>query len=81
MSAPAENFLNGPLLAGFLAARPPTPNHPRDLVGHEGINGHPTPDAEPYRWELTENGRDFSVDVRARVLTNDPALNKRTKRR
>ena len=36
--------------------------------------------AAPYRWEFTENGRDFSVDVRARVLTNDPALNIRLAR-
>lgn len=28
-----------------------------------------------YRWKFTENVRDFSVDARARVLTNDPALN------
>lgn len=36
-----------------------------------------TPDARGslYRWEFTENGRGCSVDVRARVLTNDPALN------
>lgn len=137
VSAAAESFLNGSLLAGFLAAHPhvqldlfvsdepldivaagydagirlgevidrdmiavpvsgdlrlvvvgspayfarhPTPTHPRDLVEHECINWHPTPDAAPYRWEFTENGRDFSVDVRARVLTNDPALNIRLAR-
>jgi DNA-binding transcriptional LysR family regulator len=58
-------------------ARRPKPTHPRDLVEHDCINWHPTADAPPYRWEFTENGRDFSVDVRARVLTNDPALNVR----
>jgi len=58
-------------------ARHPEPKHPRDLVKHECINWHPTADAAPYRWEFTEKGRDFSVDVRARVLTNDPALNVR----
>jgi DNA-binding transcriptional LysR family regulator len=58
-------------------ARHPVPEHPRDLVAHECINWHPTADAPPYRWEFTERGRDFSVDVRARVLTNDPALNVR----
>lgn len=31
----------------------------------------------PYRWEFTENGRDFSVSVDARVLTTDPGLNVR----
>ena len=62
----------------FARQRPPT--HPRDLVDHECINWHPTPEAPPYRWEFAENGRDFSVDVRARVLTNDPALNIRLAR-
>jgi DNA-binding transcriptional LysR family regulator len=46
-------------------------------VDHECINWHPTASAPPYRWEFTENGRDFAVDVRARVLTNDPTLNDR----
>jgi DNA-binding transcriptional LysR family regulator len=50
------------------------PKHPRDLVEHECINWHSTPDAPPYRWEFTENGRDFSVAVPTRVLTTDPAL-------
>ncbi|HEX7977185.1 MAG TPA: LysR family transcriptional regulator [Gemmatimonadaceae bacterium] len=58
-------------------ARRKKPKHPRDLVEHDCINWHPTADAPPYRWEFTENGRDFSVDVRARVLTNDPSLNVR----
>jgi DNA-binding transcriptional LysR family regulator len=50
------------------------PKHPRDLVEHECINWHPTAEAPPYRWEFTERGRDFSVGVRARVLTTEPAL-------
>ena len=58
-------------------ARRRKPKHPRDLVEHDCINWHPTAEAPPYRWEFTENGRDFSVDVRARVLTNDPSLNVR----
>jgi len=53
------------------------PKHPRDLVAHDCINWHPTAESPPYRWEFTENGRDFSVDVLARVLTNDPAMNVR----
>jgi DNA-binding transcriptional LysR family regulator len=61
-------------------ARRAKPTHPRDLVEHECINWHPTAEAPPYRWEFTEDGRDFSVDVRARVLTNDPALNIRLAR-
>lgn len=58
-------------------ARRGTPEHPRDLAAHECINWHPTAEAPPYRWEFTADGRDFSVDVRARVLTNDPTLNVR----
>lgn len=58
-------------------AKHPRPAHPRDLVEHECINWHPTASAPPYRWEFTEDGRDFAVDVRARVLTNDPGLNVR----
>jgi DNA-binding transcriptional LysR family regulator len=58
----------------YFARRAP-PKHPRELVEHDCINWHPTPEAAPYRWEFTENGRDFSVDVHARVLTNDPTLN------
>lgn len=58
-------------------AKHPKPEHPRDLVEHQCINWHPTADAPPYRWEFTEHERDFSVDVRARVVTNDPALDVR----
>ena len=61
-------------------ARRQKPTHPRDLVEHDCINWHPTAEAPPYRWEFTQDGRDFSVDVRARVLTNDPALNVRLAR-
>jgi DNA-binding transcriptional LysR family regulator len=50
------------------------PAHPRDLVQHECINWHRTPEAPAYRWEFTERGRDFSVAVQSRVLTTDPAL-------
>ena len=55
-------------------ARRGRPAHPRDLVEHDCINWHPTSDSPPYRWEFTENGRDFSVGVRSRVLTNQVAL-------
>jgi DNA-binding transcriptional LysR family regulator len=56
-------------------ARHPKPVHPRDLAEHECIAWHPMPDAPVYRWEFSENGRNFSVAVPARVLTTDPALN------
>lgn len=55
--------------------RHPAPKHPRDLARHTCINWRPGPDAPAYRWEFTEDGRDFSVNVDARVVTNDPALN------
>ena len=61
-------------------ARHPKPKHPRDLVEHDCINWHPTPESPAYRWEFTEKGREFSVDVRARVLTNNPGLNIRLAR-
>lgn len=35
------------------------PKHPRDLVEHECVNWHLSPDSPPYRWEFTEEGRDF----------------------
>jgi DNA-binding transcriptional LysR family regulator len=60
----------------YFSRRKP-PSHPRDLADHECINWHPTSGAKPYRWEFTENGRDFSVAVPARVLTTDPVLNVR----
>jgi DNA-binding transcriptional LysR family regulator len=55
-------------------ARRGRPRHPRDLAEHDIVNWHATPEAPPYRWEFTERGRDFSVAVRARVLTTDPVL-------
>jgi DNA-binding transcriptional LysR family regulator len=59
--------------------RHPVPQHPRELVEHECLAWHPTPDAPAYRWEFTEpgpkGGRDFSVSVPGRVLTTDPVMN------
>ena len=56
-------------------ARHSKPMHPRDLAEHECIAWHATPDASLYRWEFSENGRNFSVAVPARVITTDPAIN------
>lgn len=61
-------------------ARRSRPKHPRDLAEHDCINWHASARAAPYRWEFTENGRDFSIAIRARVLTTDPALNIRLAR-
>lgn len=58
-------------------ARRGVPKHPRDLTKHDCINWHPTVDAPPYRWEFTENGRDFSVAVPPRVLSTHAVLNRR----
>ena len=58
-------------------ARRGVPQHPRDLIDHECLNWHPTADAPPYRWEFTEDGRDFSVAVPARVLSTGSAMNRR----
>jgi DNA-binding transcriptional LysR family regulator len=55
-------------------ARHPRPTHPRDLAQHECINWRPTPDAPAYRWEFTEDGREFSVAVPNRVLSNHVPL-------
>lgn len=55
-------------------ARHPKPVHPRDLAQHECLNWHPTENARGYQWEFTEDGREFSVAVPARVLTNEVEL-------
>lgn len=55
----------------------PVPDHPRDLAEHACINWRPGPESRPYRWEFTEDGRDFSVSVESRIITTDPALNLR----
>ena len=54
--------------------RHPKPRHPRELVEHECLNWHPTPQMPPYRWEFTERGRDIVVTVVARVLSTDSAM-------
>ena len=58
-------------------ARRGVPQHPRDLTRHECLNWHPSAEAAPYRWEFTDNGRDFSVTVPSRVLSTDAPLNRR----
>lgn len=50
----------------------PAPKHPHDLAEHVCLNWTPTEGSPPYRWEFTENGKDFAVNVDARVLTTDP---------
>ncbi|WP_331376805.1 LysR family transcriptional regulator [Sinorhizobium chiapasense] len=51
-----------------------SPGHPRDLSMHVCIGWRPGPDTAPYRWEFTENGRDFDVSVDPAVTTNDMGM-------
>ena len=64
-------------------ARHGAPAHPRDLVHHTCIGWQRGLALAPYQWEFTEPapagggpsaGREFAVDVRPRVATNDMAL-------
>jgi DNA-binding transcriptional LysR family regulator len=55
-------------------ARRGAPQHPRDLVDHVCIGWRPRPDTAPYRWEFTENGRDFDVAVDPDMTTNDMGM-------
>ena len=54
------------------------PRHPRELVDHRCIGWRPAPQVAPYRWEFSEDGREFEVDVGAQVTTNDLRLMLRT---
>jgi len=62
--------------ADYLARRG-VPKHPRDLTSHDCLNWHPTVESPAYKWEFSENGRDFSVTVPARVLSTHAVLNRR----
>lgn len=61
-------------------ARHPKPRHPRDLAEHDCLNWHPAARTPAYRWEFTDGGREVAVAVRARVLSNDSAVNIRLAR-
>lgn len=61
----------------YIAARG-APLHPRDLLDHSLVGWRPRPDTAPYRWEFTEDGRDFDVAVQPRLTTNDMELMLRT---
>lgn len=54
------------------------PVHPRDLAHHRCIGWRPRPEDAPYRWEFTEDGRDFDVAVAPTITTNDIRLMLRT---
>ena len=46
------------------------PAHPRDLLEHRCIGWRPRPDVAAYRWEFSEDGHDFRVDVDPAVTVN-----------
>ena len=50
------------------------PKHPRELQEHDCINYREVPGAPIYRWEFTENGRDFEVAVEGRLMFSDREL-------
>jgi DNA-binding transcriptional LysR family regulator len=50
------------------------PRHPRELHAHACIGWRHYANPAPYRWEFTEDGRDFELSIEARVNTNDKSL-------
>jgi DNA-binding transcriptional LysR family regulator len=58
---------------GYFATRG-KPKHPRELVDHDCINYRRRALGVVYRWEFTENGKDFEIAVNGRVLLNDGDL-------
>ena len=50
------------------------PLHPRELTRHRCIGWRSSAEVAPYRWEFTEDGRDFVVAVEPEMTTNDMAL-------
>ena len=50
------------------------PKHPRDLHAHACIGWRVYSSPAPYRWEFTEDGKDFSMAIDARVNTSEGRL-------
>jgi len=48
----------------------PKPKHPRDLLNHECV-GNRLANGAMYDWEFDENGKEFRIAVRSRLITND----------
>jgi len=71
VSAPQRQLVVASPAYLALAGRPV---HPRDLLAHRCIGWRPAPDVAPYRWEFTEDGRDFDIAVNPRVATNDMGM-------
>lgn len=51
-----------------------TPKRPRDLQQHACIGWRVYSQPAPYRWELTERGRDIRLAIDARVDTNEMSV-------
>ncbi|WP_230351491.1 LysR family transcriptional regulator [Lelliottia sp. WAP21] len=54
------------------------PQHPQALLEHRCIGWRQSPGMSPYRWEFAEKGREFDVDVKAQLTTNDMGVMIRT---
>ncbi|KQW25468.1 LysR family transcriptional regulator [Rhizobium sp. Root274] len=50
------------------------PRHPSDLASRRCIGWRRSANVAPYRWEFSENGREFSVAVADTITTTDMAL-------
>jgi len=50
------------------------PKHPRDLLEHDCINMRRATSGNAYRWEFTEDGKDFEMAVDGRLVANDAAV-------
>ncbi len=50
------------------------PKHPRDLPEHDCITYRQRSSGVVYRWEFSENAKDFAVAVNGRILLNDGDL-------
>lgn len=51
-----------------------TPAHPSELPRHRCIGWRSDLGLAPYRWEFSENGRDFAVSVEPEMTSNDMGL-------
>lgn len=57
----------------YFASRP-RPKHPRDLHAHACINYRQITRGAVYRWEFTEDGKDFEIAVDGPLVVNDADL-------
>jgi DNA-binding transcriptional LysR family regulator len=53
------------------------PKHPRDLAAHDCIAYRLITSGAVYRWEFTEQGKDFEIAPRGRIITNDGEVMRR----